>query len=132
MHIIRQPKHTHTRTQIQPQIHMLKLRYSYSDPPHRWPCPKLHSVGNSCFFSCLRHFLICTHTHIHIQLHLCICMCVCGCVCICACTQVVIMNDLLFYNKHAERRRSRRRCYDVCWGPGPQDNFFCWPLRRCP
>lgn len=35
---------------------------------------------------------------------------------VCVYTQVVIMNDLLFYNKHAVRRRSRRRRrrrYDV-------------------
>lgn len=36
------------------------------------------------------------------------------CVCVYVYTQVVIMNDLLFYNKHAVRRRSRRRRrYDV-------------------
>jgi len=63
---------------------------------------KLHGVANLCFFSCLRHFLI---YDVHIN--------VCGCVCVYLYTQVVIMNDLLFYNKHAERRRSRRRGYDV-------------------
>lgn len=58
--------------------------------------------------TCVSFHVYATFSYVNVGVRVCLCVCVY--------TQVVIMNDLLFYNKHAVRRRSRRRRrrrYDV-------------------